>query len=72
VVLLKQNPQYGIQMKKNLIPKKFPVTNLWKVDLTDYWRMIYTIKGSELDIICFVLEILDHKKYSKLFGYKKK
>ena len=70
--LLKQNPQYGIQIKKSLIPKKFPVTNLWKVNLTGYWRMIYKIRGSELDIVCFVLDILDHKKYNKLFGYKKK
>lgn len=72
VELLKQNPQYGVQIKRSKIPKKFPVTNLWKVNLTGYWRMIYTIRGSELEIICFVLEILDHKKYSKLFGYRKK
>jgi len=72
IELLRQNPQYGIQIKKSLIPKRFPVTNLWKVNLTGYWRMIYTIRGSELDIICFVLDILDHKRYDKLLGYKKK
>jgi len=72
VELLKQNPQYGIQIKRNLIPKKFPVDNLWKVNLTGYWRMLYTLKGTQLEVICFVLEILDHKKYNKIFGYKKK
>ena len=70
--LLKQNPQYGIQIPKKKIPKKLSVSNLWKVNLIGYWRMIYTISGNELEIICFVLEIFDHKKYNKLFGYKKK
>ena len=72
VELLKHNPQYGIQIKKSLIPKKFPVDNLWKVNLTGYWRMIYTLKGDKVEVICFVLEILDHKRYNKLFGYRKK
>lgn len=70
--LLKENPFYGIQIKKKLIPKKFPVDNLWKVNLTGYWRMLYTIKGEDLEIICFVLEICDHERYNKIFGFKKK
>ena len=72
IKLLKHNPQYGIQIRKNLIPKKFPVDNLWKVNLTGYWRMLYTLKGNQLEVICFVLEILNHKRYNKLFGYRKK
>jgi len=72
VELLKKNPQYGVQIRKSQIPKKLPVSNLWKINLTGYWRMIYTIRGSELEIICFILEILDHKNYNKLFRYRKK
>ena len=72
IELIKINPQYGASVPKRLMPKKFPVDNLWVVDLTGYWRMIYTLKGSQIEILCFILEIFDHKKYDKLFGYKKK
>ena len=72
IELIKIKPQYGASVPKRLMPKKFPVDNLWVVDLTGYWRMIYTLKGSQIEILCFILEIFDHKKYDKLFGYKKK
>ena len=72
IELIKINPQYGSSVPKKLMPKKFPVDNLWVVDLTGYWRMIYTLKGSQVEILCFILEIIDHRKYDKLFGYRKK
>jgi hypothetical protein len=53
-------------------PKKYAVQNLWRVELTDYWRMLYTIKGDHVEIVCFVLEIIDHQTYDKRFGYSKK
>jgi len=74
--LIKQNPEAGIQIRKRLIPRKyikeFEINNLWKFNLVNYWRMLYTLKTDKIEIISFVLEIIDHKKYSKLFGYKKK
>jgi hypothetical protein len=72
IELIKMNPQYGSSVKKKQIPKKFPIDNLWVVDLTGFWRMLYTLKGSQIEILCFILEIFDHKRYDKLFGYKKK
>jgi Txe/YoeB family toxin of Txe-Axe toxin-antitoxin module len=72
IELLKQNPFYGDNIKKELIPKSFNVPNLWRIELTNYWRMIYTIRGDELEIVCFVLEIIDHPEYDKFFGYRKK
>ena len=72
IELIKINPQYGSSVPKNLIPKKFPVDNLWVIDLTGFWRMLYTLQGSQIEILCFVLEIFDHKRYDRLFGYKKK
>lgn len=70
--LIKQNPFYGDNIRKNLIPKKYKnrVKNLFRVELNNFWRMLYTIRGDEIEIVCFVLEICDHKKYNKLFGYK--
>lgn len=42
-----------------------------KVIITGAWRMIYTILGSEVEIISLILDIMNHKKYEKKFGYKK-
>lgn len=73
---VKANPFYGNNIPKALIPKeyyvKYNAQNLWRVELTKYWRMLYTIKGDQVEIICFVLDIINHKEYDKKFGYKKK
>jgi len=66
---LKENPFYGDNIPKKLIPKDSSVQNLWRIELPNFWRMIYTIKGDEIEINCFVLEIFNHKKYDKFFGY---
>lgn len=67
---------YGIQIKKKFIPneliKRYSIINLWKINLPNHWRMIYTITGNELEIISILLEFMDHKDYNKLFGYKNK
>ena len=70
--MLKQNPFYGDQLKKAQIPAQYAVENLWRIELVVYWRMFYTIQGDKVEIICFILEILDHKSYDKRFGYRKK
>lgn len=73
---IKDNPFYGDAIPKRLISKKlenkYKTKSLWRVELNNFWRMIYIIKGNEVEVICFVLEICDHKKYNKLFGYKNK
>lgn len=75
IELLKANPEYGIHIPKDRIPKEYirdyDVTNLWKVNLSDGWRMIYTIRGSEVEIISLVLDIMNHRDYEKKFGYRK-
>lgn len=72
--LLKQNPFSGDQVQKRLIPdkysKKFDVDNVWRIELADRWRLVYTITGNQIEIITFVMDIFDHKKYDKVFGYK--
>ncbi len=75
IEFLKANPQYGVHISKEKIPKeyilKYDVNNIWKTDLPGAWRMIYTIRGSEVEIISLILDILNHKDYEKRFGYKK-
>lgn len=74
--LLKFNPFAGEQVKKSQIPKeyikKYDITNLWRIELSNFWRLTYTIKSDEVEIINFVLDIVDHKSYNKIFGYKNK
>lgn len=63
------NPHKGIQISKSKIPKEYinnyGVTNLWKINIPRYWRMIYTITGNELEIISIRLDFIDHKEYKK-------
>ncbi len=71
---LKKDPEYGIHISKNKIPKdyifKFGVNNVWKLNLIDGWRLIYTIEGNNSEILIFILNIFNHKKYNKKFNYK--
>ena len=66
----------GIQIEKSKIPKEYViqygVTNLWKINLTGFWRMIYTIVGNEFEIISVLLEFMDHKEYDRKFHYRKR
>jgi len=65
----------GVKLKRKntrITNKKYNVENLWRVELTNFWRMIHTIKGNDVEVICFILEICNHEKYNKLFGYKGK
>ncbi|MFH0831358.1 MAG: hypothetical protein V1886_00615 [archaeon] len=74
--LLRENPFAGIQIPKSRIPRKYllkyNVTNLWKINLSDFWRIVYTATGNQVEIMAFVLDIVDHKTYDKIFGYKGK
>lgn len=74
--ILKLNPTYGEQVPRRLWPKeltaRYSLTNLWRVGLTDYWRMLYTLRGDRVELICFIIELLDHDRYDKLFGYRKR
>ena len=73
---IKANPFYGDSVPKALIPKdyvlRYNAKNLWMVELANYWRMLYTIKGYQVEVVCFVLGIVDHRRYDRLFGYRKK
>jgi Txe/YoeB family toxin of Txe-Axe toxin-antitoxin module len=70
---LKADPQCGIRISKKLWPKeyirKFGITNLWKYDFPNAWRLIYTIKSDQIRIVNIILEWFDHKGYEKRFKY---
>ena len=70
---LKQNPLCGIKISKNVWPReytlKYRITNLWKYDLPNAWRLIYTIESDEVKIVSIILEWFDHKEYERRFRY---
>lgn len=70
VAILKYNPAYGQSIDKERIPKTLDVDNLFRLELTHYWRMLYTIRTNEVEIVRFILYIIDHPTYDKIFKYK--
>jgi Txe/YoeB family toxin of Txe-Axe toxin-antitoxin module len=72
---LKENPFCGIKIPKNLWPenyvKKYSIDNLWKYDLPNAWRLIYTVSKDQVKILAIILEWFNHKEYEKRFGYRK-
>ena len=74
--VLKDDTHYGQTVAQRLIPKEYRksgVTNLFRLELPCFWRMLYTIRSDDSgERMVFVLDILNHNEYDKLFGYKKK
>ncbi|MEK6927498.1 MAG: hypothetical protein AABX11_03635 [Nanoarchaeota archaeon] len=70
---LEINPTCAIRIQKKLWPKEYirdyQVTNLWKYDLPNAWRLVYTIENDEAEIIAIFLEWLTHKEYERRFKY---
>ncbi len=71
---LKYDFKYGEHISKSKIPKEYTMKygniSLWKLNLNQYWRMVYIVKGNEIEVISILLEVLDHKIYDRKFGYK--
>jgi mRNA-degrading endonuclease RelE of RelBE toxin-antitoxin system len=74
IAKLKRDREAGKRIPRRLIPRgyavKYGVTNLWKLNLDRYWRMIYTIVGDEVRLVSIIIEVLNHKKYDIKFGYR--
>jgi len=72
---LKLNPVSGVKIPKNLWPEdyknNYEITNLWKYNLPNAWRLVYTIETDEIMIMSIILEWFNHKNYEKRFKYRK-
>ncbi|MBI1972628.1 type II toxin-antitoxin system RelE/ParE family toxin [Candidatus Woesearchaeota archaeon] len=70
--LLKTNPFAGHPVQHHLWPKEFKqLPNLFRMELSQFWRLLYYVAGDELSVIVVVFEICDHPRYDSIFGYKK-
>ncbi len=70
---IEANAFCGIQIPKKLIPKEYVkkhgLGNLWKYNLPNSWRLIYSIRGSEAIVVSIILEWMTHKDYNRRFKY---
>jgi Txe/YoeB family toxin of Txe-Axe toxin-antitoxin module len=71
---LQENAFCGIQIPKKLIPEiyiqKYKIDNLWKYDLPDGWRLVYSIMPqNKVEILSLIIEWFDHKDYERRFHY---
>jgi hypothetical protein len=71
---LKQDAFFGIQIPKRLFPKeylvKYSINNLWKYDLPNGWRLLYTITSeNQVQIVSAILEWFNHNEYERRFHY---
>jgi len=72
--LLRENPFAGDQVPKRQIPakyaQKYNADNVWRIELANRWRLVYTITGNQIEIVTFIMDIFNHKNYDNTFGYK--
>jgi hypothetical protein len=71
---LLENPlKAGVRIQRKLIPQeyvqKYSISSLWKYDLPNAWRLLYTIVGDEIKIVSIILEWMTHKEYERRFNY---
>ncbi len=70
---LTDDPFCGVQIPRKLIPKeyikKYEIDNLWKYNLPNAWRLIYSVAKDEVIVIAIILEWMNHKSYERKFAY---
>lgn len=73
---LKTNYKSGVHISRRKHKKafeyyrrKYGIDNLWKLNVSN-WRMIYTVVSDGSEVVSFIMDLMDHKRYNKIFGYK--
>ena len=70
---IEKNAFCGIQIPTRLIPKvyskNYHIKNLWKYNLPDAWRLLYSIENNRILVVSIVLEWMNHKDYERRFKY---
>ena len=59
-------PSAGVEVPSSLWPKiyvqKYSIDNLRKYDMQKGWRLVYTLRGSKIQIVAVILEWFDSHK----------
>lgn len=53
-----------------MIPKGLDVPNLYRRELRDGWRIVYTVRTKDVPPTVRILLVAEHKRYERFFGYK--
>ena len=70
---LKLNPFAGDPVPHKLWPREYEsLPNLFRLELSQFWRLLYYVIGDEVKVVSVVFEICDHQHYDSVFGYRKK
>jgi mRNA-degrading endonuclease RelE of RelBE toxin-antitoxin system len=64
----------GDPIRKSQIPatlkRAYEINNLWRLELPGGWRVLYTVASRPAGKPeVFILRILSHEEYDRLFGY---
>ncbi|MFH0837439.1 MAG: hypothetical protein V1870_04880 [Candidatus Aenigmatarchaeota archaeon] len=61
---IQENAFCGTQISKKLMPsefiKNYGIKNLWKYNLPNAWRLLYSIEAEEIKIVSIILEWMNH------------
>jgi len=52
---IRSDPYYGREITGNFL-KQYKVQNLFVVKLTEIWSLLYTIRNSNVEVICFMVD----------------
>ena len=70
---IENDPTCFIHVPKELIPKeykqKYGIDNLWKYDLPNGWRLLYSLSKDKVLLLAIILEWMNHKNYERRFRY---
>jgi hypothetical protein len=71
---IKNKPDCGMAIHKKLIPReyirKYNINNLYKYDLPNAWRLLYSLGKEGIEIIAIILDWCSHKEYERIFKYR--
>lgn len=70
---IKENPIYGRRIPERNISKEYKkkgFNNAFWVKINSSWRLIYSLTGTEAEILAIILDYFNHSKYERKFGYK--
>jgi len=79
ILRLKQDAFAGDQIPKDRIPNHLAtrsglpsaLTNAWRFELPLAYRGVYSVQSAPgVGTMVLILEILSHREYNRLFGYR--
>ncbi|MDO8661304.1 MAG: hypothetical protein Q7K43_05425 [Candidatus Woesearchaeota archaeon] len=69
IEILKTNPFAGTTVSHKNWPKNLELLpNIFSIDLSQNWKLLYYVTGTKVTIISVIFEICNKKKYDELFG----